>query len=94
MCLGAPGRIIAITDAASFTALADVAGETRQVNIACIVDDAHPLAACIGDWVLVHSGFAMERIDEDEAQETLKLLTDMAEDATARQAALNRTLNR
>jgi len=49
------------------------------VNIACIVDDAHPAETCIGDWVLVHVGFAMSRIDEHEAAETLKILTELGE---------------
>ena len=49
------------------------------MNIACIVDDAHPAEACIGDWVLVHVGFAMSRIDEHEAAETLKILTELGE---------------
>ena len=48
------------------------AASRRQINIACIIDDAHPFEACVGDWVLVHVGFAMSRIDEAEAAETLK----------------------
>ena len=74
MCLGIPGRIVAITIAAHKLALVDVSGVRRQVNIACIVDDAHPVDACVGDWVLVHVGFAMSRIDEREAAETLRIL--------------------
>ncbi len=50
-----------------------------KVNITCIVDEDHPANTCVGDWVLVHVGFAMNRIDEDEAQETLNLLTQLAE---------------
>ncbi|MFN7215856.1 HypC/HybG/HupF family hydrogenase formation chaperone, partial [Microcystis sp.] len=60
-------------------ALVDVGGVKREVNIACIVDEDHPANTCVGDWVLVHVGFAMNRIDEDEAQETLNLLTQLAE---------------
>ncbi|MDY7050294.1 MAG: HypC/HybG/HupF family hydrogenase formation chaperone, partial [Microcystis panniformis WG22] len=60
-------------------ALVDVGGVKREVNIACIVDEDHPANTCVGDWVLVHVGFAMNRIDEDEAQETLILLTQLAE---------------
>ena len=51
----------------------------RQVNIACIVDDAHPVDACVGDWVLIHVGFAMSRIDAREANETLKILVELGE---------------
>ena len=50
-----------------------------QVNIICIVDDAHPPEACVGDWVLLHVGFAMSRIDEAEAAETLRVLTELGE---------------
>lgn len=79
MCLGIPGRIVTIDDAAKRLATVDVGGVKRQVNIACIVNDAHPVEACVGDWVLVHVGFAMSRIDEQEAAETLKILTELGE---------------
>jgi hydrogenase expression/formation protein HypC len=92
MCLGIPGRIIKIDDVAKKLATADVSGVKRQVNIACIVDEEHPLEACIGDWVLIHVGFAMSRIDEAEAAETLRILTELGEaqqelDAMRRSAA-------
>lgn len=51
----------------------------REINIACIVNDTHPVEACVGDWVLVHVGFAMSRIDEKEAQLTLALLQELGE---------------
>jgi hydrogenase expression/formation protein HypC len=79
MCLGIPGRIIRIDDAAKKLATVDVSGVQRQVNIACIVDAAHPVAACVGDWVLVHVGFAMSRIDEREAAQTLQILAELGE---------------
>jgi hydrogenase expression/formation protein HypC len=79
MCLGIPGRIVTIDDAAKRLATVDVGGVKRQVNIACIVNDAHPAEACVGDWVLVHVGFAMSRIDEQEAAETLKILSELGE---------------
>lgn len=79
MCLGIPGRIIEITDPARNLAVVDVSGVRRSVNIACIVDAAHPPAACVGDWVLVHVGFAMSRIDEEEAVRTLELLAQLDE---------------
>ena len=79
MCLGIPGQIVAIIDHDTLMAKVDVAGVTRPVNIACVVDDDHPADACIGDWVLVHVGFAMSRIDEQEAQKTLSLLTQLGE---------------
>jgi hydrogenase expression/formation protein HypC len=79
MCLGIPGQIIEITNPEHKLAIVNIGGVKRQVNIACIVDEQHPPAACIGDWVLVHVGFAMNRIDEQEAAETLKLLQEIAE---------------
>ena len=79
MCLGIPGQIVEIVDAAGKLALVDVGGVRREVNIAFIVDKNHPVAACLGDWVLVHVGFAMARIDEDEAAATLALLREMGE---------------
>ena len=79
MCLGIPGQIVAIDDAAKKLATVAVAGIRRQVNIACIVDAAHPVESCVGDWVLLHVGFAMARIDEAEAAETLKILTELGE---------------
>jgi hydrogenase expression/formation protein HypC len=59
--------------------LVDVSGVRREVNMACVVDEGHPLAACIGDWVLVHVGFAMSRIDEAEAAATLEILAELGE---------------
>ena len=79
MCLGIPGQITSIENAAKKLALVDICGVKRQINIACIVDDTHPVSACVGDWVLVHVGFAMSRIDEHEAAETLKILTELGE---------------
>jgi hydrogenase expression/formation protein HypC len=79
MCLGIPGQIIRIDDAARWLATVDIGGVRRQVNIICIVDDDHPVEACVGDWVLVHVGFAMSRIDPAEAAETLRILTELGE---------------
>ena len=79
MCLGIPGQIVKIDDAQRKLATVDVSGVRRQVNIACIVDDAHPVEACVGDWVLVHVGFAMSRIDAARAAETLAILTALGE---------------
>lgn len=78
MCLGIPGQILAITDPAQPLALVDIGGVRRPVNIACIVDEEHPTESCVGDWVLVHVGFAMNRIDPEEAQLTLDMLEEMA----------------
>lgn len=79
MCLGVPGRIVEITDPEHNLALVDVAGVKREINVTCVVNDDHSLDDCIGDWVLVHVGFAMSKIDEEEAAATLKVLTDLGE---------------
>jgi hydrogenase expression/formation protein HypC len=79
MCLGIPGQITAISDAAKLMAKVNVSGIVREVNVACIVDELHTVEQCVGDWVLVHVGFAMSRIDEDEAQRTLQILSELGE---------------
>ncbi len=78
MCLGIPGRIVAIIDAAEALAMVEVGGVRRPVNVSFILDD-RPAEACVGEWVLVHVGFAMSRIDADEAARTLALLTELGE---------------
>lgn len=79
MCLGIPGRIVSLDDAEAALATVDVCGVRRQINLACIIDDDHPFAACLGDWVLVDVGFAMSRIDEAEAAKTLQILSELGE---------------
>jgi len=79
MCLGIPGQIQSISDPVNQLAIVDISGVRRPVNIACIVDEDHPLESCVGEWVLVHVGFALNRIDPDEAAATLDLLDQLAE---------------
>ena len=79
MCLGVPGQIIAIHDAVNNLALVEVSGVRRLINIAFLVDEDLPPAACVGAWVLVHVGFAMSRLDEAEAMHTLALLRKLGE---------------
>ena len=79
MCLGIPGRIVEITNASRKLGLVDVSGVTREVNLACIVNEDHPIDQVVGDWVLIHVGFAMSRIDEQEAAATLAILTQLGE---------------
>ncbi len=89
MCLGIPGRIVRIDDPARKLATVEISGVRRAVNLACIIDDDHPIEACVGDWVLVHVGFAMSRIDEAEAAATLALLAELGE-AQAEMEAMRR----
>ena len=79
MCLGIPAQIVQIDDADRMLATAEVGGVRRQVNIICIVDEEHPPESCVGDWVLLHVGFAMSRIDAAEAEATLGVLTELGE---------------
>lgn len=78
MCLGIPGRIVEIADATRKLAIVEVMGVRRQVNVACIMQDA-PLESLIGTWSLIHVGFAMSRIDEREAALTLDVLRQLGE---------------
>ncbi len=79
MCLGIPGQITAISDAERMLGIVDISGVRREVNLVCVIDDHHPVEECVGDWVLVHVGFAMSRIDEAEAKATLNLLEELGE---------------
>ena len=79
MCLGIPGQIVELSPEDPSLAIVDVGGVRRAVNIACIVDEDHPPESCMGDWVLIHVGFAMSRINEHEAQRTLDLLVELGD---------------
>ena len=76
MCLAIPGRIIEVVDEANRLARVDVAGVQRNVNIGLL--DADPGGGVgPGDWVLIHVGFALSQVDEEEAEATLELLRGM-----------------
>lgn len=75
MCLGIPGKIVAITDAEGMLGTVEVSGIKREVNLSCVVDgDPNAL---IDKWALVHVGFAMCIIDDAQAKETLAALESM-----------------
>ncbi|MDF7662102.1 HypC/HybG/HupF family hydrogenase formation chaperone [Erwiniaceae bacterium L1_54_6] len=71
MCIGIPGQIVARE--ADGSARVDVCGVQRDVNLALVGE------ASVGQWVLVHVGFAMSVIDEAEARDTLDALQNMFE---------------
>ena len=71
MCLAIPGQIVEITDQENSLARVEVVGVRRTVNIG-LLDDVEP-----GDWVLIHVGFALSKIDEEEAMATRRLLEMM-----------------
>ena len=75
MCLGIPGQIVEFVDDENDIAKVEISGVRRNISVALVRPDGIKL----GDWVLVHVGFAMSIIDEDEAQETLKMLRELGE---------------
>lgn len=77
MCLAIPAQIVEIVDADARVATAEISGVRRCVSIALLDGDSEPVAA--SDWVLIHVGFALARIDEEQARETLELLEQMGE---------------
>jgi len=77
MCLGIPGQIVEIVDDANHIAKAEVSGVRRNVNIGLLTEGED--AVGIGDWVLIHVGFAMSKIDEEEARQTREFLELLGE---------------
>lgn len=75
MCLGIPGQILEIVDDENSIAKVDVSGVRRNVSVALV----RPEGIEVGDWVLIHVGFAMSKIDEKEAKQTLDLLYGMGD---------------
>lgn len=75
MCLGIPGQVVEIVDDQNSIAKVIVSGVKRNVNVALV----RPDGIGPGDWVLIHVGFAMSKIDEGEAHETMKTLRMMGE---------------
>jgi hydrogenase expression/formation protein HypC len=71
MCLAIPGKIVEIVDEENSIAKVEIGGVRRGVNIGMLDDIA------IGDYVLVHVGFAMSKIDEKQAEETLRTLQEL-----------------
>ncbi len=78
MCLGIPGQVVEITDAAGHLAKVDVSGVQRTISIRLLADQQiQP-----NDWVLVHVGFAMSLIDEHEADLTMAAIKQMGQSYT------------
>lgn len=77
MCLGIPGQIVEITDPDRLMAMADISGVRREVSVACVAPA--DLADLVGEWALIHVGFAMSVIDADEAAKTLEALRGLGE---------------
>lgn len=75
MCLAIPGKIVEIVDEENSIAKVEVGGVKRNINIGMLGKEE----ACVGDYVLIHVGFAMSKVDEQEAQDTLRILKEIGE---------------
>lgn len=81
MCLAIPAKIIDLPDEDSSRALVEVVGVRRHIDTGLLQDDL----PVVGDWVLVHVGFAMSKISEEQAQDQLRMLAMLGEDGAARE---------
>jgi hydrogenase expression/formation protein HypC len=80
MCLAIPGQILEVVDEPNRLALVDVAGVRRKVNIGLLDGGADGDGVGSGDWVLIHVGFAISQVDEEEALATRRMLERMGAD--------------
>ncbi|HEV7786565.1 MAG TPA: HypC/HybG/HupF family hydrogenase formation chaperone [Thermoanaerobaculia bacterium] len=79
MCLAIPGKVVEFVTETPHLALVEVSGVKRQVNVDLLTDEGLGL----GDWVLIHVGFAMSKISEAAAEEQMRMLSMMGEDHEA-----------
>jgi hydrogenase expression/formation protein HypC len=79
MCLAIPGRIVELVEDLPHLAMVEVTGVRRRVDLGLLQDDMPGL----GDWVLIHVGFAMSRISESGAEEQMRMLRMLGEDQAA-----------
>lgn len=75
MCLGIPGRVVEFVDETRHIAKVDVSGVRRNVHVGLLVPDGLE----VGEWVLIHVGFALSKIDEKEAHATYALLQEIGD---------------
>ena len=75
MCLGIPGQVVEIVSVDDHKAIAEVDGVRREINVGLVMGDVGGLN--VGDWVLIHVGFAMTKIDEEEAARSLSFLKEL-----------------
>ena len=76
MCLAVPVRVLQID---GLTAMVELGGVTRQASIMLVPDTQ------VGDYVLLHTGFAIQKLNEKEAEDTIRLFAEIAEGVAARQ---------
>jgi hydrogenase expression/formation protein HypC len=89
MCLGIPGEVIEIIPDKTDLARVDVSGVKRAINIGLLSDEDKPKP---GEWVLIHVGFAMSKIDEKEAKAALEFLESIGQAYADEMAALRESL--
>jgi hydrogenase expression/formation protein HypC len=78
MCLAIPGQVVDLVDPVNQIATVEVAGVRRRINVGLLVGEDGAVRP--GDWVLIHVGFAISRIDQQEAQSTRELLEMMGQE--------------
>src|SRR5580704_3073150 len=83
MCLAIPGKIVELVDEDLSLAVVDVLGVRRKVDLGLLQDDP----PVVGDWVLIHVGFAMSKISEADALDQLNMLTQLGESEAAMEEA-------
>jgi hydrogenase expression/formation protein HypC len=76
MCLGIPGQIVELVDPEHHLAKVEVSGVRRNVNVGLLTGED---AVGVGDWVLIHVGFALSKIDEEEARATREFLEQIGQ---------------
>ncbi len=76
MCLAIPGKVVEMVDLERQIAKVEVAGVRRNVNVGLLTGDERPE---LGDYILIHVGFALSKIDEGEAMETLRMLEGLGQ---------------
>ena len=79
MCLAIPGKIVELVPESPHLAMVEVTGVRRRVDLG-LLDDDKPV---VGDWVLIHVGFAMSKISEHEAADQMRTLAILGEDEAA-----------
>jgi hydrogenase expression/formation protein HypC len=84
MCLAIPGQIVELVEGDDHHAMVDVSGVRRKINIDLLKHEG----ANVGDWVLIHVGFAMSKISEEQAQEQLRLLSMLGQAEEAAQEVM------
>ncbi len=79
MCLAIPGQVVGFSEEQPLLARVDVAGVKRNINVGLLDENT----VAIGDWVLIHVGFALSKISEEQAADQLRMLKALGEDELA-----------